>query len=241
MRTGCQGQEPSPISLSIQSSFGQWRAQDRCTCRCSWRRRSTKNCGVRTGERTGRSAKIRSGWVCWHQTSPRWRCPTWWEFWATSRSWTRPRWRRRSAPRWLSKLNLEYSNECGLVIICSDCQAQDRSWDGEPGEKIDSCSEEGEEREEAEGGCHLRHQCGGLQVTNPNKSEKRRAMSINILPELKIWETLLRNGSLRRMLSSCSWLARSSSTRWAHFLIFPHKINLIDFDGSLWFFSGCRS
>ena len=175
MRTGCQGQELSPISSSIQSSFGQWRAQDRCTCRCSWRRRSTKNCGVRTGERTGRSAKIRSGWVCWHRTSPRWRCPTWWEFWATSRLWTRPRWRRRSAPRWLSKLNLEYSNECGLVLICSDCQAQDRSWDGEPGEKIDSCSEEGEEREEAEGGCHLRHQCGRLQVTKPNKSENIRA------------------------------------------------------------------
>ena len=44
-------------------------------------------------------------------------------------------------------------------------QAKDRPRDSKPGEKVDSSAEEGEERQEAEGGRHLRHQRGGLQVT----------------------------------------------------------------------------
>ena len=104
MRIGCPDLEPSQILLSIPFSFGPWKARDLCTCRCSWRKRSTKNCGVKTGERTGRSARTRSDWDCWRQTSLRWRCRTWWGCWATSRSWTRQKLRPRFALRWPSKL-----------------------------------------------------------------------------------------------------------------------------------------
>ena len=44
-------------------------------------------------------------------------------------------------------------------------QAEDGPRDSEPGEEVDSSSEEGEERKKAEGGRHLRHQCRRLQVT----------------------------------------------------------------------------
>ena len=111
MRTGFHDPVPSRTWSSTRSSFDPWRARGRCTCPCSSPRRSTRSCGARTGERTGRSGRTRSGLASYPPTSPRWRCPTWWESSATSRSWTPPKLKHKCAPRLPSKWYLEFRTQ----------------------------------------------------------------------------------------------------------------------------------
>ena len=78
-------------------------------------------------------------------------------------------------------------------------------------------------------------------MTNPNKSEKRLA-SIFIPTRVKD----LRNPAKKWKLEKNAQQLFMTGTVLLYQVgtfsdLFSHKINLIDFDGSLRFFSGCRS